>query len=80
MKTNLDQPITNADEAKAYLTELFNNGESYHPEDDANDIIWTDFEPTEEELNRLNENMELVYKVADFDPCGFLLKLMNDAE
>lgn len=38
MKTNLPAAITTIDEAKAFLTELHANGESYHPEDDAHDV------------------------------------------
>lgn len=82
MKTNLFQPITNVTEAKAYLTELFNNDESFHPEDDATDIIWEgDIAPTEEEINLLNSNHEKIYEFesAEFCPCGFLCELLAAA-
>lgn len=80
MKTDLNAKITNSAEAKAYIIALFNNDESYHPEDDAFDIVWAieeSEEPTEGELNQLNANMELVYKVAAFDPCELLNVLLE---
>lgn len=42
MKTTLPTAINTIEEAKTFLTELNTNGEAYHPEDDAHDIIWDD--------------------------------------
>lgn len=80
MKTNLNVPITNSEEAKNYIVELFNNDESYHPEDSAFDIVWNEENPehpTDEELKKMDENMELVYKFADFNPCEILCDLLD---
>jgi len=51
----------------------FNNGEAYHPEDSAFDVIVLSTECrafTDVEAEKLNEAMEQVYDVADFDPCN----------
>lgn len=37
-KTNVPDGIKTIEEAKTFLTELYKNGEAYHPEDDANEI------------------------------------------
>jgi hypothetical protein len=94
MKTNLPDSINTIDEAKTFLTDLFNNGESFHPEDDAFDINWPKGEqPTDEECSKLNNLMADIYNLEGnhspydmvFDPCEFLLmldpeyvKLMNE--
>lgn len=90
MKTKLPERISTIDEAKVFLTELYNNGESFHPEDDANDIAWEigDEIPTHKEAEKLNELMEDIYNLPGndgrhcgamvFDPCEFILKLDPD--
>jgi hypothetical protein len=75
MKTTLPSKITTVEEAKEFLTALFDNNESYHPEDDAHDIDWTTCEPTEEEKEQLNKLMGNMYGLNGepfFDPCAFL--------
>ena len=56
MKTNLPYSINTIEEAKAFLFDLHQNGESYHPEDDAFDIINAEQLPlfTIEEAEQLN--------------------------
>lgn len=92
MKTNLPASILTVQEAKEFLTVLFDNGESYHPEDDAADVgNWsmTIFLPifTEPEAEQLNKLMEDIYNLEGnngnhanpiFDPCGFLLDLAEE--
>lgn len=81
MKTTLPPAITTIEEAKTFLTDLYNNGESYHPEDSAHDILWHIAAPTEDECNRLDKCMEDIYNLPGndgrrvnlfFDPCEFL--------
>lgn len=84
MKTVLPNTIETIEQAKAYLTDLYNNGEAYHCEDSAEGIDWAlpqDQQPTATECQQLNKLMRQIYKVAkgtDFDPCGFLLELDPD--
>jgi hypothetical protein len=79
MKTVLPERINSIEEAKDFLTALYNNRESFHPEDDAHDILWdNDATPTPAECDNLNDLMSDIYGVAkgtDFDPCGFILEL-----
>jgi len=42
MKTTLPKRITSRVGAKAFLTELERNGEAFHPQDDAFQIVWKD--------------------------------------
>jgi len=78
MKTIIPSVITTSEDAKKFLTDLFSNGEAYHPEDSAQDII--NFETRENiftnvEAYSLDELMMQVYDVADFDPCELLMDL-----
>lgn len=84
MKTSLPQSIQTIDQAKVLLTDLYNNGESFHPEDDATQIEWdTCDEPTEAECILLNKLMGDIYDLPGndncmnmaFDPCMFILCL-----
>lgn len=86
MKTTLPQAIETIEQAKAFLTDLYNNNEIYHPEDDAHDIVWETVNPTEQEREQLNKLMEDIYNLdgnngnhykPKFDPCDFLLTLIN---
>ena len=85
MKTILPASIATIDQAKQLLTDLHNNGEAYHPEDDATGIVWTDCKsPTLQECELLNKLMKDIYDLPEnkntypklsFDPCVFLLSL-----
>ena len=85
MKTNIPSQITTVEEAKVFLTDLHKNGETFHPEDDAHDIIWEEVEVSDEEKDALNNAMIDIYNLPgndgkhdnsiEFDPCGFLLGL-----
>jgi hypothetical protein len=85
MKTNLPESITSVEEATRFLTELFNNNEAYHPEDDAFDIVWQSVNPTEAEKRQLNKLMNQIYDLPEawspqnpngFDPCAVLMDLI----
>jgi hypothetical protein len=86
MFTTLPQSINTIEEAKKFLTELHENGESFHPEDDANDIVWYLNQaqiPSKDECDQLNKLMNDIYSLPGnddvrnmaFDPCQFLLDL-----
>ena len=75
MKTNLDISIQTDEQAVNFLTELHDNNESYHPEDNAHDIIWDENRPTKTECDQLNNLMNQIYENTDVDPCEILLDL-----
>ena len=79
MRTKLPEKISTIEEAQAYLTELFNNNEHYHPDDDAHDIIWhVSDPPTPEECDQLNKLMVDIFNLTHFDQYEFLLNLMDN--
>lgn len=88
MKTELPEKITTIEEAENLLSALWENGESFHPEDNAHDIIWgtipKDEQPTAAECDKLNALMSQIYDLKDvpelFDPCGFILDFIDDEE
>lgn len=82
MKTTLPATIRTVDEANIFLTELYNNGESFHPNDDATALVGDSF--TLKEGLHLNQLMSDIYDLPGndgdlanlaFDPCEFLLNL-----
>lgn len=83
MKTVLPKRITTVEEAKSLLTDLYNNNESFHCEDDANDCL--EGIATKEEGDLLNKLMGDIYDLPgndgkhdnsiSFCPCEFLLNL-----
>lgn len=85
MKTLLPKSINTVTEAKIYLASLFFNGESYHPEDSAKDIVWDGCNPpTETEAALMDKLMEDIYNLdgnngnhttPKFDPCEFLMDI-----
>jgi hypothetical protein len=87
MKTVLPVSIQTIEQAKVFLTDLYNNGESYHPEDDAHDCMPLSV-ATAAECDQLNKLMEEIYDLPGNDgshgndmafcPCGFLLSLDPD--
>jgi len=77
MKTQLPQTITTAEEAKAFLDELWRNGETFHPDDNAHDIVWcshVDPKPTFEQCEQLNNLMDDMLTIPHFDPYSYLLE------
>lgn len=74
MKTLLPATISNIEEAKKFLTDLIENDECYHPEDNAHEINWQSNDiPQESDCDLLNKLMLDIYKLEDFDPCEFIL-------
>lgn len=79
MKTQLPNEIKTIEDAKAFLTDLHTNNETFHPEDDATDIDWQTCIVSDVEAIQLNKLMADIYNLAEgFDPCEFLL--MQDAD
>lgn len=86
MKTTLPESIATVDEAKAFITELYNNAELYHPEEDANEV--GDFLPisggrqifkrlfTPEEATKLNGLFNQIDNLQGFCPCSFSLSII----
>ena len=79
MKTNLSIIIDSKTAAEQYLTDLISNGEVYHLDDDANDVIWCGDSPTEAERIQLNHLAEQVFKYIS-DPFEFILIKINGNE
>jgi hypothetical protein len=79
MKTILPQAITTVQEAEAFLQDLIDNNEVYHPEDDAHDIIWNDCTASSsEECDQLNKLMDDIYNLeGDYDPCAYIMDKTN---
>lgn len=87
MNTILPKNIKTVYEAKKFILTLHKNGESYHPEDPAEDIISHSTNKrkfTDEEAVKLNSLMNDIYNLEGnnypndmvFDPCEFLIKLL----
>ena len=85
MKTKLPTSIQSVKEATDFLTELHHNNESYHPEDDAFDVIWSTCEVSDSEKHHLNRLMDDIYSLPEiwtpenqggFDPCAILMDLI----
>jgi hypothetical protein len=83
MKTQLPNEIKTIEDAKAFLTDLHTNNETFHPEDDATDIEWQTCVVSEIEAIQLNKLMGDIYALPGnsnsqnmaFCPCEFLLML-----
>lgn len=80
MKTSLPIAIHTIAEAKKFLKELYNNNESFHPEDNAKDIITSNGKRlfTDSEADKLNALMDQIYYLKSFDPCEYIINLDSD--
>lgn len=83
LKTRLPDSITSIEEASAWLRDLFNNGETWHCEDNAAECFP---KVSRAGTNQLNKLMQDVYnlpgndgssKDMTFDPCGFIVALLH---
>ena len=75
MTTNLTRTIDSPETAKAFLRDLHNNGESYHPDDSADSVEWSGDDPDANECIKLDSLMDAC---RDFlDPCEELLALAH---
>ena len=78
MKTTLPKSIKTIHQAKVFLSELFANGESYHPECDAFYALDNNGEDlfTDDEASQLNKLMDEIYDLdGTFDPSTYILEL-----
>lgn len=71
IKTTLPDSINSIEEAQKYLTELYNNDESYHCDDSAGDCLQG---ISEQDASHMDCLMNEVHKYLS-DPCLFLLQL-----
>jgi hypothetical protein len=71
IKTTLPDSINSIEDAKKYLTDLYNNGEDYHCDDSAGDCLQG---ISEQDANHMDYLMNEVHKYLA-DPCMFLLDL-----
>jgi ADP-dependent phosphofructokinase/glucokinase len=74
LKTNLPEQINSIEDAKKYLTDLYNNGEIYHPDDEVADCLDVDF-ATGEKMDKLMDRIFELSKGTDFDVYFFILRL-----
>lgn len=87
LKTKLPQTITTVEQAKKLLSDLYNNGEAYHPEDLAGDCL-SNHGITDQEANQLDKLMEEIYNLKGnensqtmlFDPCWYYLMMFDDGK
>jgi viroplasmin and RNaseH domain-containing protein len=78
MKTPLPESINSIEEAKSFLSELHANGESFHPDDDAEDIILIETGLpafTKEEAEQLNSLMDDIFWL-NFDAFEYYLSII----
>ena len=75
MNTTLPTAIASVEEAQEFLTDLHNNNEAFHPEDDAHHVDFSTCVPAVEERQQLNKLMREIYELNEFDPCDFLMDL-----
>ena len=75
LKTKLPDHIASFDQAKEYLINLYNNGESYHPEDSAAECFEGISEADAAQMDTLMIRVYIHFTDHDADPCKFLLDL-----
>lgn len=73
LKTVLPDKIETIEQAKAYLTDLFKNDESYSIDENAADSLNLD-EETGRKMDALRDQIYALQN-KDFDACGYLLAL-----
>jgi hypothetical protein len=81
LKSNLPENINSVNEARIFYLTLASNGELFHPEDYAENIVWNpEYLPTDAELDQLNFLNERCCHFDGFDGferCEFALSLVN---
>ena len=75
MKTKLPKSSTTPDQAKAYIDQLIENGETYNFEDDAHEVTWAQQGgPTKKQRDQMNVLAKQMSKLDDFNPGTYLLE------
>lgn len=80
MLTPIPDQIKTVEEAKAFIKDLYDNCEDFHPDNRAEDIIVIATGArmfTNEEATRINARFEEIGDLNGFDPCRYLLCLYN---
>jgi hypothetical protein len=82
MKTRIPSKFISRKQAEKFLQRLHENGESFHPEEDAHDIINYKGEPlfTDAEARKMNLAISRIYEFKGFDPCEFLNDLIEKSK
>lgn len=75
IKTTLPEHITSLEEAKSYLTDLYNNGESYHPDDPAADCFPGIHEQDAHHMDFLMRDIFKIFSDHGMDVYMFILEL-----
>jgi len=75
IKTTLPEGITTLEQAKTYLTELYNNGELYNPDDSAADCLKGIHEQDAHHMDFLMNECCKIFRGNDLDIHLFLLNL-----
>lgn len=75
LNTTLPDSISTIQEAKQYLTDLFNNGEHYHPEDRAADCLEGIHEQDAHHMDFLMDEVYTYFTANNECPSKFLLDL-----
>jgi hypothetical protein len=77
MSRKLDLPPVDSPEgAVAFLTYLHQQGLMYHPEDNAYDCLWGDYNLDYETLGDINDGMTACFTHLS-DPCEVALTIIN---
>ena len=76
MKTRIPQSIRSEETAKRFIDKLVKNGEVFHFEDDAFDIVDAkgEYVFNENEARRMNLAISKMYDIEGFDPCEYFIK------
>ena len=80
MKTNLGIEIKTISDANKFILELFNNNELFHFDDNVEDITWFECEPTSEEIKQLNNLVNQLFEIENYDPFEFAMSLINNSK
>ncbi|MDB4590925.1 hypothetical protein OAH77_04410 [Flavobacteriaceae bacterium] len=75
-QTYFDADVSTIEKAKAFLTELYEQGHLIHPDDDANQIFGNPF--GKNEADQLNQTMDNLRQLPMFDVYDFCLNLKYD--
>ena len=83
LKVVLHTQIVDKQDAWQYITELTYCGLNYHLDDDVNDIIFSEYQPTEHELKCMDARQIELWNL-DWDdkscPHGIMIKAMNNID
>lgn len=79
MGLNFDLPnlIDTKEKAIAYLDLLNEKGYLYHPDDSLYDLVWDSTEPHDDEKDHMNDLMEQIYSLTDFDEYEYIFNLIS---